>query len=54
MTVESISRGGGLTLLWMNDAKVEVRSFSENHIDVIIGKTEEERRWNGDPDTSMH
>ena len=38
MTVKSIGRGGGLALLCMNDANVEVRSFSKNHIDVMIGE----------------
>ena len=59
MTVESIGRGRGLALLWMNDAKVKVRSFFKNHIDVMIGEAEKERRWRftsfyDDPDTSMH
>ena len=34
----------GLALLWMNEVKVEVRYFSKNHINVMIGGEENEKR----------
>ena len=30
------NRGGGLALLWMNDLKLHIRTFSPRHIDVVI------------------
>ena len=57
LTVKGIGRVGGLALLWMNEAFVEVISYSQNHIDVLIGEYEYGKRWKftgfyEDPDTS--
>ena len=41
--------GGRLALLWMNVAKVEVQSFSNQHIDAIVGLITSERCHNGFP-----
>ena len=41
--VDCLGRGGGLALLWMNEAKVEVQSFSNQHIDATIGLITSER-----------
>ena len=35
-TVDGMGRGGGLALLWMMEAGIEVLSFSKYHIDVKI------------------
>lgn len=35
-TVEPVGRGGGLALLWKEETKVSVSSFSQNHIDTEI------------------
>ena len=56
VAVESTGRGGGLALLWLNEVKVDVQSFSRHHIDAIIGDGNEERgKWRftgfyGEPD----
>ena len=34
--MECVGRGGGLALLWMNEALVEVLSFLNMHIDARI------------------
>ena len=57
MIVEGVERGGGLAILWMSDANVEVWPFSKNHIDAVIGEAKKERRqrftgFYGDPDTN--
>ena len=45
VVVDSIGRRGGLALLWMNEANVEVMSFSNQHIDARIGETNREVAW---------
>ena len=57
LIVEGYGRGGGLALLWMDEALVKVKSYSKSHIDVVIGHDEEDRRWKftsfyGDPKMS--
>ena len=57
ITVESVERGGGLALLWMNEAKLEVRSLSKYHIDVEVGNEGEGINWHftgfyRDPDSN--
>ena len=34
--VDSISRSGGLVLMWKAEWKVEIKSYSRRHIDAII------------------
>ncbi|XVE72199.1 hypothetical protein DITRI_Ditri11bG0019900 [Diplodiscus trichospermus] len=34
--MSSVGRAGGLALLWMNDVKLEIISFSDSHIDTNI------------------
>ena len=34
--VDSLGRAGGLALLWMKDVSVEVKSYFNNHIDVMM------------------
>jgi len=36
LIVPSRGRSGGLALLWSNDMNLEIKGFSNNHIDVII------------------
>ena len=58
VAVECMGRAGGLALLWMDEVKVDVQSFSKNHIDAIIGEGNEEvKKWcctgfYGEPDTN--
>ena len=59
LIVDGIGRGGGLALLWINKAKVKVKSFSRHHINVIIREENEATKWHfisfyGEPDTSKH
>ena len=35
--VDSIGKGGGLAMLWMHEAQLEVKSFSDQHIDAFFG-----------------
>ena len=41
--VEGIGKGGSLALLWMEERKVEIRSFSKYHIDARISDTGAEK-----------
>ena len=36
--VSRITCGGGLAIFWKNRFNLEVESFSQNHIDVVINK----------------
>ena len=36
LAVDSVGRGGGLALLWMNEVRLEVKSFSVQHIDANV------------------
>ncbi|KAM7275884.1 hypothetical protein ACFE04_017750 [Oxalis oulophora] len=36
MAVSSEGRGGGLAVLWSDDVKVEIKSFSSYHIDLVV------------------
>ena len=56
-TVDGSGRGGGLALLWIREAGVEVLSFSKYHIDVKMEAEMEGGSWRftgfyGDPETS--
>ena len=37
LTMDCRGRGGGLAILWLNSAQVEILSFSNMHIDARIG-----------------
>nr|POE64005.1 hypothetical protein CFP56_02038 [Quercus suber] len=57
LVVPSKGRSGGLALLWKRDIRVEVQTFSENHIDAIIVPGRGSPRWRltgfyGNPETS--
>ena len=41
MAVDNKGRRGGLALLWNNAVTIEVQSFSNNHIDVLVGEIED-------------
>ena len=45
MAVDAIGKGGGLALLWMHEARVEVLSYSNNHIDSKVGYPTRSRKW---------
>ena len=36
---------GGLALLWKEDLKVDVQSYSDSHIDAIIGQGDDGQEW---------
>ncbi|PRQ56718.1 putative RNA-directed DNA polymerase [Rosa chinensis] len=42
---KGVSRSGGLCLLWNDDTKVSLQSYSNNHIDVVIGEEGDPRCW---------
>ena len=44
-TMDCIGRAGGLALLWMEEVKVEVMSFSKYHIDVWVGDSGDPYEW---------
>lgn len=48
------SRAGGIALLWNETTSVALNSYSDNHIDVLIGEVSNPKRWRftgiyGDP-----
>ena len=45
IAVDKMGRGEGLALLWTNAVNVEVTSFSNKHIDVLVGESEDQRKW---------
>ena len=45
MVVDSIGKGGGLALLWMNEVCLEVLSFSNHHIDFKLGDPTCDETW---------
>ena len=56
-TMDCIGRVGGLSLLWMEEVKVEVMSFSKYHIDVWVGDRGDPYEWHftgfyGEPKTN--
>ncbi|XP_040374750.1 uncharacterized protein LOC121052879 [Rosa chinensis] len=40
-----VSRAGGLCLLWREDIKVSHSTYSDNHIDVLVGNVSDINRW---------
>ena len=56
MVVPSKERSGGLALLWKKELKVDVQSYSNSHIDAIIGQGDDRMQWHltgfyGNPET---
>ena len=45
LTVDYRGRGGGLAILWLNSAQVEILSFSNIHIDARIGQDGIDKIW---------
>ena len=43
--MECVAKGGWLALLWMDEAKFEVLSYSKQHIDARIGEIENGKVW---------
>ncbi|XP_062017671.1 uncharacterized protein LOC133734024 [Rosa rugosa] len=42
---KGVSRSGGLALLWEEDVVVDIQSFSDSHIDVVVGEPSDPKRW---------
>ncbi|KAM5577919.1 hypothetical protein ABKV19_008310, partial [Rosa sericea] len=42
---KGLSRAGGLCLLWKDDVKVELQTYSDSHIDVVVGEINDPKRW---------
>lgn len=42
---KGVSRSGGIALLWDENTHVALNSYSNNHIDVLIGATPDPKRW---------
>lgn len=40
-----VSRAGGLSILWNDDIKLELQSYSESHIDVLVREDEGNQVW---------
>ncbi|KAL6191285.1 hypothetical protein ACLB2K_037676 [Fragaria x ananassa] len=40
-----VSRAGGLCILWNDDIKLELQSYSESHIDVLVREDEGNQVW---------
>ena len=45
LIVPSVRRGGGLVLLWRSSMKVDVQTYSPNHIDAIVTDDHGNRKW---------
>ena len=43
--VECVGKESGLGILWMEEVKVEIISFSRYHIDVRVGKNGGTKEW---------
>ena len=57
LVVPSEGRNGGLALLWKEELKVDAQSYSDSHIDAIVGQEEDGQQWRltgfyGNPETS--
>lgn len=42
---KAVSRVGGIALFWQDNVKVALYSFSDNHIDVLVGEANNSKRW---------
>ena len=45
LVVPSKGWSGGLALLWKEDLKVDVQSYSDSHIDAIVGQGDDGQEW---------
>nr|XP_023874998.1 uncharacterized protein LOC111987509 [Quercus suber] len=57
LIVPSVRRSGGLALLWKDSMLVDVQTYSQNHIDVIVMEENGNKKWRftgfyGHPETS--
>ena len=58
LVVPSEGKSGGISLLWIRDMEVEIKSFSKFHIDVIVTNHSLDLKWRltgfyGNPDTNL-
>lgn len=42
---KGVSRAGGVALLWKEDVVVVLNSYSDYHIDVLVGEANDPKRW---------
>ena len=47
-------RSGGLTLLWMREINLEIKSFGNHHIDAIVIEENSNFKWKATIFTSKH
>ena len=45
LIVPCVGRKGGLALLWNREIDLEIKSYSQNHIDVVINDAEKSIKW---------
>ncbi|KAL0320136.1 UNVERIFIED_CONTAM: hypothetical protein Sradi_5275100 [Sesamum radiatum] len=45
ISVDSIGKGGGLTLLWRKEVNVVIQSFSNSHIDAVVSDESGTNGW---------
>ena len=45
LVVPSKGWSGGLAVLWKEDLKVDVQSYSDSHIDAIVGQRDNGQEW---------
>ena len=43
--VDSVGRGGGLALLWMEEAGFEIKNFSRQHINAMVCPSPTGQQW---------
>lgn len=56
LIVPSSGRSGGLALLWSREVDLKIKSYTKNHIDVVVIETDNSFKWrvtgfNGHPNT---
>ena len=56
LIVPSVGRSGGFAMLWSRDIKVEIQSYSRNHIDAVVIDPDSNFKWRitgfyGNPET---
>lgn len=42
---KGVSRSGGIAMLWADDVPISLHSYSDNHIDVLVGEVNDPKRW---------
>ena len=45
LIVPCVGRKGGLALLWAREVDLEIKSYSQNHVDAIINDVEKSFKW---------